>query len=43
MAYVELDQATPGTPLEVQVLERRVPAIVIADSPYDPKNHRPRM
>ena len=43
MAYVELDQATPGTPLEVQVLERRVPAIVIADSPYDPENHRPRM
>ncbi|MEO1848437.1 MAG: aminomethyltransferase family protein, partial [Pseudomonadota bacterium] len=43
MAYVELDQATPGTPLEVQVLERRVPAIVITDSPYDPKNNRPRM
>ncbi|MGE4647464.1 MAG: FAD-dependent oxidoreductase [Arenicellales bacterium] len=43
MAYVELDQATPGTPLEIQVLERRVPAVVIADSPYDPENHRPRM
>ncbi len=43
MAYVELDQAEPGTPLEVQVLERRVPATVIADSPYDPENHRPRM
>ncbi|MDP6950023.1 MAG: glycine cleavage T C-terminal barrel domain-containing protein, partial [Arenicellales bacterium] len=43
MAYVEIDQAEPGTPLEVQVLERHVPATVIADSPYDPENHRPRM
>ena len=37
MAYVNIDQAKVGTALEVQVLERRVPATVIADSPYDPR------
>jgi dimethylglycine dehydrogenase len=43
MAYVNIDQAKVGTVLEVQVLERRVPATVIADSPYDPENQRLRM
>jgi dimethylglycine dehydrogenase len=42
MAYLEIDQANPGTTLEVQVLENRCPATVIADSPYDPDNTRPR-
>ena len=42
MAYLEIDQANPGTTLEVQVLENRCPATVIADSPYDPENTRPR-
>ena len=43
MAYINIDQAKVGTTLEVQALERRVPAIVIADSPYDPENQRLRM
>ena len=43
MAYINIDQAQVGTALEVQVLERRVPATVIADSPYDPNNQRLRM
>jgi len=43
MAYVNIDQTQVGTALEVQVLERRVPATVIADSPYDPENERLRM
>ena len=43
MAYVQIDCAAPGTKLEVQVLERRLPARVIADSPYDPDNQRPRI
>ena len=43
MAYVNIDQAKVGTALEVQVLERRVPATVIADSPYDPENQRLRI
>ena len=42
MAYLEIEQAKPGTTLEVQVLENRCPATVIADSPYDPDNGRPR-
>jgi dimethylglycine dehydrogenase len=43
MAYVEQAYATSGTQLEVQVLENRCPAEIIADSPYDPENKRPRM
>ena len=43
MAYINIDQAQVGTALEVQVLERRVPATVIADSPYDPNNQKLRM
>ena len=42
MAYLEIEQAEPGTTLEVQVLESRCPAKVIEDSPYDPDNSRPR-
>ena len=43
MAYVEIPCASPGTELEVQVLERRLPARVIPDSPYDPGNERLRI
>ena len=42
MAFVAIEQTQPGTKLEVQVLERRCPATVITDSPYDPDNQRPR-
>ena len=42
MAFIAIEQAQPGTKLEVQVLERRCPAMVISDSPYDPGNQRPR-
>jgi dimethylglycine dehydrogenase len=43
MAYLEAGHAAPGTVLEVAVLERRLPAVVIADSPYDPENARLRL
>jgi dimethylglycine dehydrogenase len=42
MAFVAIEHTQPGTKLEVQVLERRCPATVITDSPYDPDNLRPR-
>ena len=42
MAFVAIEHTQPGTKLEVQVLERRCPATVITDSPYDPNNQRPR-
>ena len=42
MAYIEAGVAQPGTTVEVQVLERRIPATIINDSPYDPQNKRPR-
>ena len=42
MAFVAIEQTQPGTKLEVQVLERRCPATVITDSPYDPDNRRLR-
>ena len=43
MAYVDIDHADVGTELEIQLLDNRCPAKVIADSPYDPGNQRPRM
>ena len=42
MAFVAIEHTQPGSTLEVQVLERRCPATVITDSPYDPDNRRPR-
>jgi len=42
MAYIDIDHATVGTELEVAVLERRLPATIIEDSPYDPTNERMR-
>ena len=43
MAYLEIDHALEGRELEVAVLGERRRATVIADSPYDAGNQRPRM
>lgn len=43
MAYLNVDHAEIGTELEIQLLDNRCRAVVIADSPYDPGNQRPRM
>lgn len=42
MAYVDSDFAQPGTELEIPILGERRAATVLADSPYDPQNQRPR-
>ena len=41
-AYLPVEIASPGTDLTVSVLMERRPAEVIAESPYDPRNRRPR-
>ena len=38
MGYVDCQSAEPGTALSVTIQDRRWPATVVADSPYDPKN-----
>ncbi|MEM7193449.1 MAG: FAD-dependent oxidoreductase [Pseudomonadota bacterium] len=43
MAFIKSEFANPGTELSVQVLENRLPAKVLSDSPYDPDNTRLRM
>jgi dimethylglycine dehydrogenase len=43
LAYLRADLAVPGTALEIPILGRRRAATVVADSPYDPGNLRPRM
>jgi dimethylglycine dehydrogenase len=43
LAYLPADLAVPGTTLEIPILGHRRPATVIADSPYDSGNLRPRM
>jgi dimethylglycine dehydrogenase len=43
MAYLDIDHALEGRELEVAVLGERRRATVIADSPYDAGNQRPRM
>ena len=43
LAYVGIEHSRPGTTLEIPLLGERRPATVIADSPYDPDNQRPRM
>jgi dimethylglycine dehydrogenase len=43
LAYVPPELAVPGTPLEIPILGQRRAARVVADSPYDPENARPRM
>ncbi|MBI4940744.1 MAG: FAD-dependent oxidoreductase [Actinobacteria bacterium] len=42
MAYLDVDLAVPGTPLEVHVVGVRTPATVVEDSPYDPEGLRQR-
>jgi dimethylglycine dehydrogenase len=42
VAYVEAEVAVPGTPLAVEVLGDLRPAVVLAEPPLDPQNHRPR-
>lgn len=42
LAYVDIGCAEVGTPLEVHVVGTRRPAIVRADSPYDPAGSRLR-
>ncbi|MBO68891.1 MAG: glycine cleavage system protein T [Acidiferrobacteraceae bacterium] len=42
MAYVDIEVADVGTNLEVQILENRCHATIVADSPYDPLNEKPR-
>ena len=43
MAYLQAEHAAEGTELEIPLLGERRRATVIADSPYDPGNQRPRM
>ena len=40
--YLPVAIANPGTELTVSVLMERRAARVIAESPYDPENRRPR-
>ena len=42
LAMVRPDLATPGTKLMIDILDHRLPATVIADSPYDPDNEKLR-
>ncbi len=42
-AYIEVPHDAQGTELQVSVLGERRPARVIAPSPYDPQNTRPRL
>ncbi len=43
LAYLPPDFAAPGTALEVTILGNRYAVKVIADSPHDPDNLRPRV
>ncbi|MEM7222931.1 MAG: FAD-dependent oxidoreductase [Pseudomonadota bacterium] len=43
MAYLAAEHAAEGAELEIPILGERRKATVIADSPYDPGNQRPRM
>jgi len=42
LAYVDPAHAKPGSRIEIQMLDRRYPAVVIPESPYDPDNARIR-
>ena len=42
MAMVQPDMATPGTELMIDILDQRLKATVIEESPYDPENERLR-
>ena len=43
MAYLGIDHCEVGTELKIKLLDAVCPARVIAESPYDPGNQRPRM
>jgi dimethylglycine dehydrogenase len=42
LAYLEVEHAALGTEVEIPILGEARGAVVIADSPYDPNNERPR-
>ncbi len=42
LAYVDPAHAGPGSRLEIELLGARYPAVVIPESPWDPKNERIR-
>jgi dimethylglycine dehydrogenase len=42
MGYVKPEHAAVGTRLEVKMQDRRWPAVIVEDSPYDPANARLR-
>ena len=42
LAYVKLDYAELGTALEIDVLRKRRPAMVLPEPPHDPENGRLR-
>jgi dimethylglycine dehydrogenase len=42
LAYVDPAYAKPGSRIEIQMLDKRYPAVVIPESPYDPDNARIR-
>lgn len=42
LAYVDTAQALPGQKLFIKVLDKVLPATVVAESPWDPENERPR-
>ncbi|MGH9027566.1 MAG: glycine cleavage T C-terminal barrel domain-containing protein, partial [Acidimicrobiia bacterium] len=42
VAYVDADVAVPGASLAVEILGDRRRAVVLAEPPLDPENHRPR-
>jgi dimethylglycine dehydrogenase len=41
-AFVKPEHAAPGTGLEVLLLDGKVPALVLAESVYDPGSELPR-
>ena len=42
VAYVKPEVAQPSTGLEIEMLGRKYPAVVIPESPWDPGNARLR-
>ena len=42
LGYLEAEYAEVGTELEVLILNKRLPARVVAESPYDPQNEKLR-
>ena len=42
LGMVRPDRAAPGTPMEIDILGQRRPAVVVPESPFDPANARLR-